>query len=135
MRETASNTAIQSSIVMINLRPPTFSDPHLPTAHTEPPPCSSSLSRASSLTLSLYPCNSLSRSPQRLMQSVTNPECFPPIQTQREQECCAERGGGGGWFGCVLDVPILAVPLGHIRDKHQISLTKAAAPRHRSWHG
>lgn len=88
MRETASNTSIQTPMVMINLRPPTFSDPHLPTTHTEPPP---SPSHTLSVTLSL----SLSHSPQRLMQSVTNPECFPPIQTQREHKCCAERGVGG----------------------------------------
>lgn len=37
-------------------------------------------------------------------------------------------GRRGGRFGCVLDVPILAVhppPRGHTQDKHQISLTKA----------
>lgn len=43
--------------------------------------------------------------------------------------------GGRSGFGNVLrDAPIPAVPQGHIRDKHQISLTKAAAPRRRSWH-
>ncbi|TNN81166.1 hypothetical protein EYF80_008500 [Liparis tanakae] len=68
-------------------------------------------------------------------------------QTQREHECCAKRGGGGGgggwegeegggvggggggWFGCVLNVPILTVPPGHIGDKHQISLTKGGGAK------
>lgn len=43
-------------------------------------------------------------------------------------------GGRSGFGNVLLDAPIPAVPQGHIRDKHQISLTKAAAPRRRSWH-
>lgn len=43
-------------------------------------------------------------------------------------------GGRSGFGNVLLDAPIPAVPQGHVRDKHQISLTKAAAPRRRSWH-
>lgn len=119
--------------------PPT-PPPLIPTS----PPHTPSLLPAPPLPLAvcLYPCHSPLAPPQRLMQSVTNPECFfPPIQTQRQCECCCWEGEFGGRFGrggrvCILDVPILTwPPWGYTHDKHQISLTKTAVPQRRSWHG
>lgn len=140
MREKDSNTSIELSIVMINLRPPTFSDLHPTTAHAKPPPL---LLPSPSHSLCI-PVTLPSRSPPpRLMQSVTNPECFPPIQTQRERECCCcartwrrVGGRGAGWFGGVLDVPILAPPppgthARQIPDKPN----NGSSAQHRSWHG
>lgn len=64
------------------------SPPHTASLLPAPPP------------LSLYPCHSPLAPPRRLMQSVTNPECFfPPIQTQRQHECCCWERSSGGRFG------------------------------------
>lgn len=95
MREPDSNMPTERS--MINLQPPTSSDPHLPAAHAEPPPCSSSPPHTLSVSLSLS-----SRSPSTSDAIRYQPGVLFPFRHKGSTNAVA-RGVGGrfgrGWGG------------------------------------
>lgn len=88
--------------------PPASCDPHLPTTHGEPPPCSSSPSLCIPVILLSLPlhvwCNPL----------PTQSASFLPFRHKGSVSAAAEERGAGGRFGrgwgrrreCILDVPI-----------------------------
>lgn len=130
MREKDSNTSIELSIVMINLRPPTFSDLHPTTAHAKPPPL---LLPSPSHSLCI-PVTLPSRSPPLVWcNPLPTQSAFLPFRHKESASVVAARGLGGGWVAeeqgglevswmCQSLLPLLR---GHTQDKYQISLTTA----------